>query len=117
MNKFIQLVSDNFTFVEDWTSDKITPSTYRLYGKRVPAKEAAKQFVERVRRSIQAHNLREKKSDDVEKSRYSHQEWNRASDNTTNQLENATKEPNLLLFFRGAKYEFTCNQEGRFSQS
>ena len=117
VNDFIQLVSDNFTFVEDWTPDKITPSTYRLYGKRDPAKEAAKQFVERVQRSIPAHQLRDKKSDDIEKSRYSHQEWNRASVSTTNQMEQATKEPNLLLFFRGAKYEFTYNQEGKFSQS
>lgn len=117
VDEFIGLVSENFTFVEDWSSELITPSTYRLYGKKVPAKEAAKQFVERVRRSIDGINLREKSSEDVEKSRFSHREWCTASIHTSNQLEQLVKEPNLVLFFRGAKYEFTYNDEGKFSQS
>ena len=50
IDEFIELVSSNFTFVEDWTSEKITHSTYRLYSKKVPAKDASQQFVERARR-------------------------------------------------------------------
>ena len=114
---FVQLISDNCTFVEDWASDKITPSTYRLYSKKIPAKEAAQQYVDRVRRQVDGTLLKCKKSDDVEKSRFSHREWSVATSNTVDQLEQKVKEPNELLFFRGAKYEFTYNEETKFSQS
>ena len=117
IDEFVELVSSNFTFVEDWTSEKITPSTYRLYSKKVPAKDASQQFVERARRQISASVLKCRKSDDVEKSRFSHREWRPASQHTADQLEQAVKEPNELLFFRGAKYEFTYNEESKFSQS
>ena len=114
---FVQLISDNCTFVEDWASEKITPSTYRLYSKKIPAKEAAQQYVDRVRRQVHGTLLKCKKSDDVEKSRFSHREWSVATSNTVDQLEQKVKEPNELLFFRGAKYEFTYNEETKFSQS
>jgi hypothetical protein len=59
-------VSENFTFIDNWNDEQITPSTYRLYGRRVPAKEAARQFIERVRRSFEPNQLlREKKAEDV----------------------------------------------------
>ena len=61
--------------------------------------------------------MQEKSSDDVEKSRYSHQECSTASISTTNQPKQATKEPNIILFFCGTKFEFTYNKEGKFSQS
>ena len=89
----------------------------RIYGKRVPAKQAAREFTERVRRQIHISNLREKEANDVEKSRFSHREWSPATESTTNALEKKLKEPNTLLFFKGAKYEFTYNEEGKFSQS
>ena len=61
--------------------------------------------------------MQEKSSDDVEKSRYSHQECSTASISTTNQPKQATKEPNIILFFCGARFEVTYNVEGKFSQS
>jgi predicted GIY-YIG superfamily endonuclease len=117
IDEFIQLLSDNFTFVDDWTSELITPSTYRLYSKKIPAKEAAQQFIDRVRRQVDGHLLKARKSDDVEKSRFSHREWRPATQRVVDQLEQAVKEPNEILFFRGAKYEFTYNEEDKFSQS
>jgi hypothetical protein len=117
VNEFLRLVSYNCTFVDSWTHDAITPSTYRLYGKRVPAKEASKNFTDRVRRSVTPDSLRERKAEDVEKSRYSHSEWSNACNQTTSSLEQKLKEPTNLLFFRGALYEFTYNKEGKFSQS
>eukprot|EP00957_Ditylum_brightwellii_P089253 6796714-Ditylum_brightwellii.AAC.1 len=42
IEEFLTLVSENCAFVENWNDEAITPSTYRLYGKRVPAKEAAR---------------------------------------------------------------------------
>ena len=113
VEEFIRLVSNSFTFVDNWESMEITPSTYRKF----PAKEAARQFVERVRRSIIQNDLRERRAVDYEKSMMSHVEWTSATENTSNKLEEKLKEPSLLLFFRGAIFEFTYNQEGKFSQS
>jgi hypothetical protein len=46
IDEFVRLlVSENFTFIDNWNDEQITPSTYRLYGRRVPAKEAARQFI------------------------------------------------------------------------
>ena len=116
ITEFKTLLSNTCTFVPSWTSPEITPSTYRLYGKKFPAKEATRQFVDGVRRSINQSNLREKDADDVEKSRYSHGEWLSASEQTKSTLNQKLKEPGTLLFFKGATYEFTYNSDEEFSQ-
>ena len=116
IDEFKNLLLNTCTFVPTWSSNKITPSTYRLYSKKFPAKEATRQFVNNVRQSIAPNELREKKADDVEKSRYSHGEWLRASEHTQIILNQRLKEPDTLLLFRGAVYEFTYNKEGKFSQ-
>eukprot|EP00957_Ditylum_brightwellii_P157941 12022196-Ditylum_brightwellii.AAC.1 len=59
----------------------------RLYSKKVPAKDAAHQFVDRVRRVIPEAQRVTKRSGDVEESRYSHQDWRAASELTSSQLE------------------------------
>ena len=100
IDEFISLCSDNFTFVDDWDDDGIPASTMRLYSKKVPAKDAAKQFVERVRRQVNELDRKEKKAENVQKSRYSHQDWNLASQNTSSKLEQKLKEPTELLFFK-----------------
>ena len=46
---FILLCSDNFTFVNNWDDYRIPTSIMRLYSKRVPAKDAAKQFLKELR--------------------------------------------------------------------
>ena len=116
ITEFKSLLRTTCTFVTTWSSNEITPSTYRLYSKKFPAKEATRQFVNNVRQSISAGNLREKKADDVEKSRYSHGEWLQASEHTKNTLNQRLKEPDTLLFFRGGLYEFTYNNDEMFSQ-
>jgi predicted GIY-YIG superfamily endonuclease/molybdopterin converting factor small subunit len=117
IEEFLQLISNHFTFCQDWLSPLITPDTFRLYSKRVPAKEAARQFVERVERHVQPSELLFASANDVEKARYSHSEWRPASQATIDQLEQKLKEPNKLLFFKFARYEFTYNEEGKYSQS
>lgn len=116
ISEFKRLLGCTCTFVTTWNDPAITPSTYRLYGKKFPAKEATRQFVEGVRHSINHNDLREKNADDVERSRYSHGKWMQASDVTWNILNQKLKEPSTLLFFRGAIYEFTYNSEDNFSQ-
>ena len=117
IDEFIQLCSENLTFVSNWDDDAISTSTMRLYSKKVPAKEAARQFVDRVRRQVPESDRREREAEDVEKNRYSHQDWLRASEMTSSKLEQKLKEPRKLLLFRGAIYDITFNKDGEFSQS
>ena len=117
IDEFIQLCSENLTFVSNWDDDAISTSTMRLYSKKVPAKEAARQFVDRVRRQVPESDRREREAEDVEKNRYSHQDWSRASEMTSSKLEQKLKEPRKLLLFRGAIYDITFNKDGEFSQS
>ena len=109
IDEFISLCSDYLTFVDDWNDNRIPPSTIRLYSKKVPAKEAAKQFSERVRRFYNNEDLRERESNDIEKSRYSQQDWYTASDSTSNILDQKVKEPRSLILFKGAIYTCTFN--------
>eukprot|EP00957_Ditylum_brightwellii_P056870 4311351-Ditylum_brightwellii.AAC.1 len=69
-----------------------------LYSKKVPAKDAAHQFLERVRRVIPEAQRVTKRSEDVEKSRYPHQDWRVASELTSSQPEQQLKELQNLLF-------------------
>ena len=100
VDEFINLCSDNFTFVDSWFDEKILPSTMRLYSKKIPAKESARQFVERVRRVIPEAQRIAHKSEDIQKSRFSHQDWSVASELTSSQLDQRLKEPKELLFFQ-----------------
>ena len=70
-----------------------------------------KQFVSRVHRNIHIFLIRESTSQDLEKSRYSHHEWHRASKSIFNQLDQQLKERRFLLFFSGAKYEISYNKD------
>ena len=117
LDEFSRLICDSCVFVDSWSAPEITPSTYRLYGKKHPAKEASKRFVEQIRQRSDIGILREHCSDDVENPRLSHCDWTKASESTKASLDNKVKEPRTLLLYRGAVYEFTYNDRGKFSQS
>ena len=68
VDEFIELCSQCLTFVDEWNHLKISPSTMRLYSKKVPAREATKQFADRVKRQISRNSIRERISVDLEKS-------------------------------------------------
>ena len=118
ITEFYNLCSENLTFLDSWDHPSIHPSTIRLYSKKVPVQEATEQFVTRVKRHHSNSELRERISDDVERYRYSVQEWSTARDVVSSQLDRKVKEPRSLLFFRGAIYLCTYNNiSGLFSQS
>ena len=96
--KFINLVSQHFTFVSDWDSNLITPSTIISYAMYVPAKEATKQFVSRVRQNIHISLIRESTSQ-LGKLRFSHREWHTVSESIVSQLDQQFKEPRSKLLF------------------
>ena len=117
IDEFVQLCSDSFTFVDSWDDDIMHTGTMRLYSKNVPAQNVARQFVDRVRQQVPPNERLMKVSEDVQKSRYSHQDWRDAERSTSDSLEQKVKEPKELLFFHGAIYQITFNVQGQFSNT
>ena len=119
VDEFINMASDTFSFVDNWDNELIVPSTFRVYSKRVPAVDAAREFIDNVTRTVtNPGELRVRKSVDTQKSRYTTSDWRTATQDTSNKLEEKIKPPGKLLFFRGAVYECTYNhREGSFNQS
>ena len=116
--EFKHLCSEHLTFLDSWEDPAIPPSTIRLYSKKVPVREATKQHDDRVRRYYPIEEIRERVSNDIERSRYSQQEWSAATEPTIVQLDHKVKEPRSLLFYRGAIYVCTFNDVSeKFSQS
>ena len=117
IEEFISLCSESLTFVKDWSDKKITPSTMRLYSKKIPTREATKDFADRVKKQIDRKKMCERMSVDLEKSINSQHDWINASDGTINEINQKVKEPRSLLFFKGAIYSCTYNKPGVFSQA
>ena len=117
IDEFKELICQHCTFVDTWNSEEITPDTYRLFGKKFPAKEASRRFVENIKMRDDVGTVLEKTSDDVENPRFSHAEWRTASETTSVALDKKLKEPRTLLFYRGAIFEFTYNCHKVFSHS
>ena len=105
------------TYVDNWDSSEIGNDTYRLYGKKLPAIEATCNYIISIKNSMPTNNLREKCAVDVEKIRHSHRDWLPAQSTTSKILSRKVKEPETLLFFKFAIYEFTHNLEDKYSQS
>ena len=93
VDEFILLVSDNCTFVDNWTDNCITHDTFRVYSRKVPVCAAANQYIKQVHRQINNNQLRERNCEDFVKNKISHAEWQRALDLTKNGLSRKKKEP------------------------
>ena len=57
------------------------------------------------------------KLQDMQRRRFSHQEWSAASQLITTFLDSNTKEQENLCFFKGEIFQCTNNNDGHFSQS
>ena len=66
---------------------------------------------------LDVDKYRESNAVDKQITQQSHGEWNDANEITSNSLDQKCKEPWKLLFFVGAVYQFTYNEDGKFSQS
>ena len=115
---------NNFTFVDSWTNSAITPSTFRIYSKQIPAKQASKDFIISVKAHIPVTERKEKKAIDLEKRRFSNQDWTQASSQIISHLEMKLKEPQLLLFFveqfinaHSMKMEYSANHSLHYVMS
>ena len=96
--EFKELLLNTCTFVDNWDSDAISPNTYRLYGKKLPARQECAKYVEQVKHQLHTHQYQEIMSEDIQNPQLSHQEWSTATELTRNSLDHQCKEPrNLLL--------------------
>ena len=117
ISEFKSLLSSTCTFVDSWNDPIISPMTYRLYGKKYPAQQSSKRYIDQVKCQLQTHKRRVKISEDYQTPQQSHQEWQVASECTSSTLDQRCKEPRELLFFKGALYQFTFNDDRNFTQS
>ena len=118
LQRFQNLCKDVFTFVDSWEDGCIDRQTVRLYGLKLPGREATLRFIESVKQSIQTSEFVERYCDDVQNQKYSHQEWMPATNDIKIKLDAKVKEPRAIIFFRGALFEFTYNDQVRgFTQS
>ena len=117
IDEFKRLLLDTCTFVDSWNNELITPNTYRLYGKKCPAKKTAQEYVDQVKHKLSDGDFIESTAVDTQNAHLSHQEWQEANECTCKSLDYNCKEPRNLLCFVGAVYQFTYNCEGKFSQA
>ena len=115
--EFKHLVESTCSFAPTWDDQIITPNTFRLYGKRVPAKEASQRYMQQIRRRLAQEDIVECKASDIMRTASSHHEWVRANSHVSKKLDSCVRETQSLLFFKGAIYEFTFNKDRRFSHS
>ena len=95
----------------------IKPEVHCIYGKKKPAKQASREHVNNVKANLKKEQYVESVSVDVELTYNSHEEWQSASNSTSDFLDNKIKQPRKLLFFKGALFMFTYNEDQKFSQS
>ena len=117
LDEFKELVSNECTFVDSWDDPIITPDVFRVYGKKLPAREASESYISQVKNLLDPSQYVECESNDLQNQRSSLTEWIPANDYIRNLLDKYTKQPRHLLFFKGAVFEFTRNEDGVYSQS
>ena len=96
--------------MDNWDDHRITPHTFRVFSKEMPAKLALDSFHSRMMTRYQDENrpLRRRPSVDIQKSRFSH-DWRGADIETSKLLDKKCREPKLLLFEIGLIYTCTFN--------
>lgn len=115
--EFKRLLSKTCTFVNSWSDPIISPTTFHLYGKKYPSREASKKYVQQVKSQLRRNQSRESIDEDSKNPHHSHTVWRQANEGTVNSLDQKCKEPKPLLFFKGAVYQFTFNSDGNLSQA
>ena len=76
------------TFINDWNDSQITPSVFRLYGKRLPAKESSNDYINNVKQQLTPDVYFERGSEDTQKPHDSHQAWSIATNFTEIIIDN-----------------------------
>ena len=111
------LLSNNYTFCEDWNDPVITPDVFRTYGKKSPANEACALYIQQVKNQLSENDYLQIQAEDFEKCFHTLEDWRPATYYTTEKLNKLAKEPKNLLFFVGGVYECTYNKKGVFAHT
>ena len=117
LQEFQNLIMNSFTHVGNWKNEIITPDVFCIFSKELLAKESIQEYIQQVMYQLPNSEYIERESCDSQNRVSSLSEWVQASEKTRLQLDKILKEPRFLLFFVGALYEFTFNEESVFSQS
>ena len=64
--EFKNLLSSTCTFVENWDNEIFFPTTYRLYGKKYPARKACQEYIEQAKSQLSECDIRERESEDMQ---------------------------------------------------
>ena len=104
VKEFETLLSNTCTFVRDWSSPEITPSTVRFYAKRLPASQATKDFIANMKTTISVQHRRERDSEDVQKQSSSREDWVTASTTVSNALDKKCRKLAKNLLFSKVVY-------------
>ena len=84
-------------FVDDWNNKLITPTTYRLFGKKYPARMASEAYIEQVQNKLSEEDIRVSESIDLQQPQLSHQDCQGANDQPSLSLDHKCKEPRKLF--------------------
>ena len=87
-----------FTFVYSWDDPDITPETFRIYVRNVPAKESSHNFIYSVKRLHSKINRNQRELIYLQLQMHSNQEWLPASRKTSTFLDQKLKEQETDCF-------------------
>lgn len=105
--EFKLLLLSTCTFVLSWDGGNITPCTYRLYGKRMPAKENTDLYIQQVKTQLLNNMVNEGYFEDIQIAHGTQSGWIDASETTSSYLDHKMKESRRIIFFVGAICQFT----------
>eukprot|EP00957_Ditylum_brightwellii_P112261 8559092-Ditylum_brightwellii.AAC.1 len=94
---------DGFTFVDSWDDAEITPDTFRIYARNVPAKEALYNFIQSVEQIYAQVDINKRKCINLHQHMYSHQEWTTANVKTSYKEVAIPQAPKTIYYYEDIK--------------
>ena len=98
--EFFDLAGRILSYVNDWTDQKIGPNMMRAFSRMRPAQEALNEYRESVKRQLNDAGIayRISSSIDTQRTRSTHAEFYRATEQSIKSLNKDLKEPTELVF-------------------
>ena len=112
-------MASEFDYIPDWDDDRITHDVQQMFSRGMPAYKPSSEYVKRVQKKLETERTPHivNKSVDLQRIANTRAEFVPAtSDGIINALNKDTKEPETLLFWKGATFEATLNGDG-YNQS
>ena len=108
---FYRLGTELFTYVPDWNDPAILPTAKRMYARRTNVYLAHQEWSKSVKARFERDGMPflTRRAEDLQVHSGTHSSWTVASEQTTTSLNVKCREPDELLFYRGALFEVTTN--------